>query len=227
MLQMSSSSDYERHKNNNNSSSSNNGRSSRNKKKGAPFMFFTNILRKKKVLSIDEIKEMKTRTRSEPSVVSYSCSLPVGQPSISTLSLTPGRILSRDIDHADMQQLRLSRSDNPYLQKKLASRDEMNMIDIEDNLVDDDTILIQDLNSQIDSGFEPDPFLLPDVQEHMIRSPPPVSWRPHGSSVFNFPHDNNNTITSHSSDESTQSVHGFYSENFTKQPSRISFDKVV
>ena len=66
MLQMSSSSDYERHKNNNNSSSSN-GRSSRNKKKGAPFMFFTNILRKKKVLSIDEIKEMKTRTRSEPS----------------------------------------------------------------------------------------------------------------------------------------------------------------
>lgn len=68
MLQMSSSSDYERHKNNNNnSSSSSSGRSSRNKKKGAPFMFFTNILKKKKVLSIDEIKEMKTRTRSEPS----------------------------------------------------------------------------------------------------------------------------------------------------------------
>lgn len=68
MLQMSSSSDYERHKNNNNNSnSSSSGRNSRNKKKGAPFMFFTNILKKKKVLSIDEIKEMKTRTRSEPS----------------------------------------------------------------------------------------------------------------------------------------------------------------
>jgi hypothetical protein len=68
-----------------------------------------------------------------------------------------------------MQQLRLSRSDNPYLQKKLASRDEMNMIDMEDNLVDDDTILIQDLNgSQQLENNEPDPFLLPDVQEHMV-----------------------------------------------------------
>jgi hypothetical protein len=126
-----------------------------------------------------------------------------------------------------MQQLRLSRSDNPYLQKKLASRDEMNMIDMEDNLVDDDTILIQDLSSssQVDS-FEPDPFLMPDVQEHMIRSPPPVSWRPHGS-FFAFSHDNNNTITSQSSDESAHSVHTFYSESFTKQPSRISFDKIA
>lgn len=63
MLQMSSSSDYDRQKNNNNSS----GRSSRNKKKGAPFMFFSNILRKKKILGFDEIREMNTRTRSEPS----------------------------------------------------------------------------------------------------------------------------------------------------------------
>lgn len=63
MLQMSSSSDYDRQKNNNNSS----GRSSRNKKKGAPFMFFSNILRKKKILGFEEIREMNTRTRSEPS----------------------------------------------------------------------------------------------------------------------------------------------------------------
>lgn len=102
----------------------------------------------------------------------------------------------------------------------------MNMIDMEDNLVDDDTILIQDLNSQMEN-FEPlDPFQLPDVQEHMIRSPPPVSWRPHGS-FFTFSSDNNNTITSQSSDESAHSVHTFYSESFTKQPSRISFDKIV
>lgn len=71
MLQMSSStSDYERHKNNNNTTTTNgggSGRSSRNKKKGAPFMFFSNILKKKKVLDIDEIREMNTRTRSEPS----------------------------------------------------------------------------------------------------------------------------------------------------------------
>lgn len=64
MLQMSSSSDYERQKNNNNS---NGGRNSRNKKKGAPFMFFSNILRKKKTLGFEEIREMKERTRSEPS----------------------------------------------------------------------------------------------------------------------------------------------------------------
>lgn len=62
MLQMSSSTDYDRQKNNNNS----NGRS-RNKKKGAPFMFFSNILRKKKILGFEEIREMNTRTRSEPS----------------------------------------------------------------------------------------------------------------------------------------------------------------
>jgi hypothetical protein len=63
MLQMSSSSEYDRQKNNNNSS----GRSSRNKKKGAPFMFFSNILKKKKILGFEEIREMNTRTRSEPS----------------------------------------------------------------------------------------------------------------------------------------------------------------
>lgn len=87
MLQMSSStSDYERHKSNNNNSpatptstttngggGSGGSRSSRNKKKGAPFMFFTNILKKKKVLDIDEIREMNTRTRSEPSGESRAC----------------------------------------------------------------------------------------------------------------------------------------------------------
>lgn len=118
-----------------------------------------------------------------------------------------------------MQQLRISRSDNPYLQKKLASRDEMNMIDMEDNFDCDDTILIQDLNSQMDNA-DADPFLLPDVQEHMIRSPPPTHWR-QGSSVFNF--DNNNTITSQSSEESTHSAI-FYSENLTKHHSHNSFD---
>lgn len=46
-----------------------------------------------------------------------------------------------------MQQLKLSRSDNPYIQKKLASRDEINMIDI-DETADDDTNLIPSLMSQ-------------------------------------------------------------------------------
>lgn len=82
-----------------------------------------------------------------------------------------------------MQQLKLSRSDNPYIQKKLASRDEINMIDI-DETVDDDTNLIPSLMSQ-DSEND-DVFSQSDVIDHMIRSPPPVSWRPIGSS-FNFP----------------------------------------
>lgn len=52
-------------------------------------------------------------------VVSYSCTqmgLPIPRqtsPSISTLSLTPGRC--RDIDQ-DMHAIRLSRQDNPFIQ---------------------------------------------------------------------------------------------------------------
>lgn len=58
----------------------------------------------------------------------------------------------------DMQQLKLSRSDNPYIQKKLASRDEINMIDI-DETADDDTNLIPSLmshDSENDGEFEID-----------------------------------------------------------------------
>lgn len=76
----SSSNDFDKSKSNNNNVNNNNtnnntGRS-RNKKKGAdggsgsggrPFMFFSSILKKKKYLEIDEIREMKNRTRSEPS----------------------------------------------------------------------------------------------------------------------------------------------------------------
>jgi hypothetical protein len=81
-----------------------------------------------------------------------------------------------------MQQLKLSRSDNPYLQKKLASRDEINMIDMDET--DDDTNLIPNFMSQ--EGDNEDVFSHSDVIENMIRSPPPVSWRPIGS-AFNFP----------------------------------------
>lgn len=122
-----------------------------------------------------------------------------------------------------MQQLRMSRADNPYLQKVLASRESLDCAD--DNLADDDTILIQDLNSQMDN---PDPFQMKDVQENMIRSPPPISWGRH--SIFNFPssqdnfifsHDNNNTITSQSSEDSGHSAI-YFSENFGSAPSHSS-----
>lgn len=47
-------------------------------------------------------------------------------------------------------------------QKVLASRE--SLADMEE-MVSDDAILIQDFNSQA----EPDPFLMPEVHEHMIR----------------------------------------------------------
>lgn len=82
---------------------------------------------------------------------------------------------------SDMQQLKLSRSDNPYIQKKLASRDEINMIDI-DETADDDTNLIPSLMSQESDN---DDFFDVISHDHLIRSPPPV-FRPIGS-TFNFP----------------------------------------
>lgn len=58
--------------NNNNNVASGCSRNSRSsKKKGpAPFMFFSNMLKKKKILEIDDImfdREMNHRARSEPS----------------------------------------------------------------------------------------------------------------------------------------------------------------
>lgn len=73
MLQMSSSSNYERQSDNNNSNINVNqmSRSNRSSKKksstAAPFLFLSNILKKKKILGFEEIREMNTRTRSEPS----------------------------------------------------------------------------------------------------------------------------------------------------------------
>lgn len=74
-------------------------------------------------------------------VIAYSCT-PMGapnasSPSIATLSLTPGRC--RDIDQ-DMQALRLSRQDNPFIQKVLASRE--SLVDTIEDSVSDDAILM-------------------------------------------------------------------------------------
>lgn len=82
------------------------------------------------------------------SVIAYSCT-PMGapnasSPSIATLSLTPGRC--RDIDQ-DMQALRLSRQDNPFIQKVLASRE--SLVDTIEDSVSDDAILM----SQVIKNF--------------------------------------------------------------------------
>lgn len=94
-----------------------------------------------------------------------------------------------------MQALRVSRQDNPYIQKVIASRE--SLVDSMEEIVSDDANLMsQDFNSE----FE-DPFTLPEVQEHMIRSPPPTSWpRSPRFSLFNFPQENNMTVSSQSSE---------------------------
>lgn len=116
-------------------------------------------------------------------------------PSASLLTMTPGRC--REIDQ-DMHALRLSRQDNPFVQKVLASRE--SLIDTLDDTVSDDAILMasQELSAECDS----DPFTLPEVQEHMIRSPPPTSWpRSPQYPLFAYNQDANLTISSQSSDD--------------------------
>ncbi|XP_024936204.1 uncharacterized protein LOC107263056 isoform X2 [Cephus cinctus] len=98
-------------------------------------------------------------------------------PSHSILTLTPGR--TRNIDQ-DMEALRLSRQDNPFLQV-LASRESL-VESIEESESDDAILMSQELG-------DADPLTLAQVHEHLVRSPPPASW-PH-TPVFHFPHQNN------------------------------------
>ncbi|XP_043268621.1 uncharacterized protein [Venturia canescens] len=97
-------------------------------------------------------------------------------PSHSILTLTPGR--TRNIDQ-DMEALRLSRQDNPFLQV-LASRESL-VESIEESESDDAILMSQELG-------DADPLTLAQVHEHLVRSPPPASW-PH-TPVFHFPHRN-------------------------------------
>lgn len=193
-----------------------------------PFLFLSNLWRRKKVLEIDDLifdRELNHRTRSEPSggwesykknnnrntstncsppsiihlpVISYTCTSTT-VPSASMLTMTPGRC--RDIDQ-DMHALRLSRQDNPFVQKVLASRE--SLIDTLDDTVSDDAILMaEELNPDCDG----DPFTMPEVQEHMIRSPPPTSWpRSSPQYMFTYNQDNNLTISSHSSEVSADFI---------------------
>ncbi|KMQ94415.1 hypothetical protein RF55_5434 [Lasius niger] len=100
-------------------------------------------------------------------------------PSHSILTLTPGR--TRNIDQ-DMEALRLSRQDNPFLQV-LASRESL-VESIEESESDDAILMSQELG-------DADPLTLAQVHEHLVRSPPPASWP--NSTAFQFPHQDQNT----------------------------------
>lgn len=100
-------------------------------------------------------------------------------PTVSTITLTPGR--TRDIDQ-DMAALRLSRQDNPFLQV-LASRESL-VDSVEESESDDANLMSQEFPADLDV----DPLTLPEIHEHMIRSPPPVSWpKSPNFKVFRFP----------------------------------------
>ncbi|XP_008207043.1 uncharacterized protein LOC100678633 isoform X2 [Nasonia vitripennis] len=95
-------------------------------------------------------------------------------PSHSILTLTPGR--TRNIDQ-DMEALRLSRQDNPYLQI-LASKE--SLIEPTEESESDDAILMSQEFGDTDS------LTLAQLHEHMVRSPPPASWS--RTPMFHFPH---------------------------------------
>ncbi|KPJ05168.1 hypothetical protein RR46_04005 [Papilio xuthus] len=95
--------------------------------------------------------------------------------------LTPGR--TRNIAQ-DMEALRLSRQDNPYLQQVMASRESLIDSHAEDCGSDDTILMSQEFGSTALDFVEEDPLTLKEVHEHMIRSPPPTSCWPHGNSYI-------------------------------------------
>ncbi|KAJ9582832.1 hypothetical protein L9F63_022828 [Diploptera punctata] len=100
-------------------------------------------------------------------------------PAISSITLTPGR--TRDIDQ-DMEALRLSRQDNPFLQV-LASRESL-VDSLEESESDDANLMSQ----EFPADFDVDPLTLPEIHEHMIRSPPPTTWpKSPNFKVFHYP----------------------------------------
>ncbi|KAL1491773.1 hypothetical protein ABEB36_012322 [Hypothenemus hampei] len=138
---------------------------------------------------MDKLKHKKSkdigRARSALSVsdVDYYFHLPVScptSPAASTLTLTPGRI--RNIDQ-DMENLRASREDNPFVQKIIASRESLLDSHLEEES-DNTTLMSKEFSLELDV----DPLSLPEVHEHMIRSPPPTHWpRSPNFRIFEFP----------------------------------------
>ncbi|XP_034937050.1 uncharacterized protein [Chelonus insularis] len=129
-----------------------------------------------KTARVETLAVVSNRIPSSLSVtavdVILSPSVSQSSPSHSILTLTPGR--TRNIDQ-DMEALRLSRQDNPFLQI-LASRESL-IESAEESESDDAILMSQELG-------DADPLTLAQVHEHLVRSPPPASW-PH-SPAFPF-----------------------------------------
>ncbi|XP_020289847.1 uncharacterized protein LOC109857689 isoform X2 [Pseudomyrmex gracilis] len=184
------------------------------KRKGAAFL--TNLFKSRKLIAgmkINEDEEMEPAPRVEaPAIITTACRRSGSEndntmsripstlsvtavdvvvscqpsPSHSILTLTPGR--TRNIDQ-DMEALRLSRQDNPFLQV-LASRESL-VESIEESESDDAILMSQELG-------DADPLTLAQVHEHLVRSPPPASWP--NSTAFQFPQQDQTVISSAKND---------------------------
>ncbi|XP_050296026.1 uncharacterized protein LOC126735945 isoform X2 [Anthonomus grandis grandis] len=126
------------------------------------------------------------RARSTLSVsdVDYYLNLPVSCPTspaaASTLTLTPGRL--RNIDQ-DMENIRVSRQDNPFIQRVIASRESLL-----DSSAEEESDNVTLMSKELSLDLELDPLSLPEMHEHMIRSPPPTCWpRTPNFRAFDFP----------------------------------------
>ncbi|VVC32258.1 Hypothetical protein CINCED_3A015257 [Cinara cedri] len=77
---------------------------------------------------------------------------------------------SRDV-FQDMEALKISRHDNPYLQKKiLASRESL----LDDNSVVSETDNIDTMAQEYLADIGPGALI--ELHQHMVRSPPPTTW---------------------------------------------------
>ncbi|XP_050543758.1 uncharacterized protein LOC126906884 [Daktulosphaira vitifoliae] len=78
---------------------------------------------------------------------------------------------SRDL-FQDMEALRISRHDNPYIQKKIIASRESLLEDSIDHvsITDDIDIMAQEYLADMN------PNALVELHQHMVRSPPPTSW---------------------------------------------------
>lgn len=132
----------------------------------------------------------RARCTLSVSGVDYYLNLPVScpaSPAVSTLTLTPGRI--RNIDQ-DMENLRASRQDNPFIQQVLASRE--SLLDTNPEEESDNASL---MSKELSLDLDVDPMSLPETHEHMIRSPPPVHWpRSPNFRAFQFPNGDDETL---------------------------------
>lgn len=85
-----------------------------------------------------------------------------------------------------MHALRLSRQDNPFIQKVLASRE--SLLDTLDDQSSDDAILMA--AEELNPDCCEDPLTMDEVKEHMIRSPPPTTWPRSPQCMFTYNQDN-------------------------------------